>query len=187
MAIYRAQISFPTDSLLPRDELVITPHFNGDNPGALCNALKANLIAHGAVGIKPFKIKVYDALKAPPSYPLATAEQTGTQATSIGPREVSLCLSYYATYNRPSYRGRVYLPNWLLGGSCDIRPTVAQRDAALLFHQVLTQNLPSAHRFAVYSRKFRESYSVSDFWVDDEWDTVRARGLRGTARVTAKI
>lgn len=187
MSIFRAQISFPTDTALPRDELVITPHYNGDNASALCNALKANLIAYGGVGIKPFKIKVYDALKAPPSYPLATAEQTGTAAVSIGPREVSLCLSYYSTYNRPSYRGRLYLPNWLLGGSCGIRPTVPQRDAALAFHAVLANGLPAQHRFAVYSRKNRESYSVSDFWVDDEWDTVRARGMKGTARVTAKF
>ena len=64
MAVYRAQISFPADSALPRDEMSITPHYTGDNPGGLANALKANLVAFPAVASK------LDALFVTPSKPV---------------------------------------------------------------------------------------------------------------------
>jgi hypothetical protein len=187
MSIFKAQISFPSDSALPRDEMSITPHFFGDNAQALANALKANLIAYPDTATRPFKIKVYDAQQAPPSYPLATAEQTGTPPATGVPREITLCLSYYSTYNRPSYRGRLYLPYVLIGGSAGTRPTVTQQNAALGFRTVLTTNLPASHNWVVYSKKLNKSFGVSDCWVDDEWDIQRSRGLKGTSRVTAKV
>src|SRR5213595_595359 len=183
MAVYRAQISFPADSALPRDEMSITPHYTGDNPGGLANALKANLVAFPAVATKPFKIKVYDALLAPPSYPLATAEQAGTPNQSGVPREVCLCLSFFSTFNRPSWRGRLYLPHFLFGDAMGIRPTPAQTAAALAFHEVLAAGIPQGHAWVVFSRKHRETHSVTNVWVDDEWDIQRSRGLKGTTRV----
>lgn len=187
MAVYRAQISFPCDSALPRDEMSITPHYTGDNPSAIANWLKANLQAHSAVGIKPFKVKVYDAMAAPPSYPLAVAEQTGTPIATGAPREVSLCLSYYSTYNRPSWRGRLYLPFFMLGGSAGLRPSLAQRDAALAFHTALHDNRPTGTAWVVFSRKHRETHSITNLWVDDEWDVQRSRGMKGTVRSVATI
>lgn len=182
MATYRVQLSFPADSALPRDEMSITPHYSGDNPGGLANALKANLIAFPTVGAKPFKIKVYDAQKAPPSYPLAVAEQTGTPPTTSIPREISLCLSYYATVNRPRYRGRLYIPACFLGTTVGVRPTSPQRDMVMEWVPVLSANLPSGHNWVVWSRVAQQQNGVSDWWVDDEWDTVRSRGLRSTTR-----
>jgi hypothetical protein len=187
MSIFKAVISFPMDSALPRDEMAITPHFFGDNAQGLANALKANLIAFPAVGTKPFKVKVYDAVKAPPSYPLAQAEQTGTPTNNTTPREICLCLSYFSTYNRPSYRGRLYLPHVLVGGAQATRPTTVQRDAVIAFADVLAKNLPPSHNWVVYSKKLGQSFGVSDVWVDDEWDVQRSRGLRGTTRTTAKV
>src|SRR3982751_2212245 len=110
MSIFRAQISFPADTALPRDQMSITPHYTGDNASALANWLKASLIAWPSTATRPFKIKVYDAEKAKPNYPLATAEQTGTTPNTGAPREVCLCLSYFSTFNRKSWRGRLYLP-----------------------------------------------------------------------------
>jgi hypothetical protein len=188
MSIFRTHISFPFDSAFPRDEITITPHFFGDNAQGLANALKANLIAFSSIGTIPFKIKVYDAEKAPPSYPLATAEQVGSPTTSTAPREVALCLSYYSTYNRPSYRGRLYLPHHIIGGGAvGARPTTVQRDTALAFKNVLANGLPASHNWVVYSRKLQKSFGVSNAWVDDEWDTVRSRGLKGTARTLGTV
>lgn len=186
MSIFKAAISFPADSALPRDELTITPHFFGDNAQALANALKANLIAFPAVATKPFKIKIYDAQKAPPSYPVATAEQTGAAPATGAPREICLCLSYYSTYNRPSYRGRLFLPALLFGGAQGTRPTTAQQNAVIGFRTVLSAGLPASHNWVVYSKTLGQSFGVTDVWCDDEWDVQRSRGLRGTARVTAK-
>lgn len=187
MSIFKAQISFPADSALPRDQMSITPHFFGDNAQALANALKTNLIANAQVNIHPFKVKIYDAMQPPPSYPLATAEQTGTPLNSGGAREICLCLSYFSTYNRPRYRGRLFLPLFLVGGSIDLRPTPAQQAAALAFADALTDNLPATHNWVVFSKTNKQSYGVSDIWCDDEWDVQRSRGLRGTSRLTAKV
>lgn len=184
--IFKAVISFPMDSALPRDEVAITPHYFGDNAGALAAALKANLIAFPAIGARPFKVKIYDAEKAPPSYPLATGEQTGAAPQTGSPREICMCLSYFSTYNRPSYRGRLYLPQTLFGGAQNTRPTPAQQQAVVDFADVLNTNLPPAHNWVVYSRKLKQANGVSDVWCDDEWDVQRSRGLRGTSRVTAK-
>jgi hypothetical protein len=183
MAIYKVAISFPFDSALPRDKITITPHFFGDNPQSLANALKTNLIGFTPVGAKPFEIKVYDAQKAPPSFPMATASQTGTTPNSTVPREICLCLSYYSTYNRPRYRGRLYIPMALNGvTTMAARPTQGQMDNTLLWANVFKNGLPAQHNWVVYSKRDDKSYGVTNTWVDDEWDIQRSRGLRGTTR-----
>lgn len=187
MATYRVQISFPADSALPRDEMSITPHFSGDAPSALADALAQNLITFGSVGAKPFKIKVYDALKAPPSYPLATQEQVGAAPATGVPREITMCLSYYSNFNRPSFRGRLYLPYTLIGGVAGTRPSTAQQQAVLDFSDVLTQGLPAGHRWVVWSKKNHQANDVTHIWCDNEWDTQRSRGMRGDARLTQTV
>jgi hypothetical protein len=188
MAIYRAQIGFAMDSALPRDVVTINPHYFGDNAQGLADALKANLLANTQVGAtSPFTIKVYDAQKAPPSYPLATASSgTGFKTTSI-PRELALCLSYYSTNNRPGYRGRLYIPASFCGGTPSLRPSGTQQTNAMSFKNTLAQNLPAQHNWVIYSPKRNQSDGVTDVWVDDEWDIVRSRGLRGMSRITAKV
>jgi len=186
--IFRAQITFPADGVLPVDAMTITPHYFGDDPQGLADKLKTNLAAFSQIGgLKPFKIRIYNAQAAPPSYPLATAEQAGTPPTSTAPRELALCLSYYSTWNRPRYRGRLYIPHLLFGGTLAKRPSVQQMTNVLDWRTPLTSGLPAAHNMVVYSRRNDASYGVSDFWVDDEWDIVRSRGTKPTTRQTAKF
>lgn len=188
MAIYRAAISFPVDGVLPVDAMTINPHYFGDDAQGLADVLKSNLSAFTPVGAtKPFRIRIYDAQKAPPSYPLAIAEQAGTPPNSSQPREVALCLSYYSTYNRPRYRGRLYIPTVFLNGVLGSRPSGAQITEALNWRTPLTNGLPAAHNMVVFSRVNGQSYGVSDFWVDDEWDIVRSRGRKGTTRQEASF
>jgi hypothetical protein len=183
MAIYKAVIAFPFDTALPKDKISITPHFFGDNPQALANALKTNLIANAAVGTKPFTVTIYDATKAPPNYPLASASQTGTTPNSTAPRELALCLSYYSTYNRPRYRGRLYIPLNLNGVStANARPTATQITNTLGWANVFKSGLPTSHNWVVYSTVDKASYGVTNYWVDDEWDIMRSRGMVGTTR-----
>ena len=186
--IYRVSISFPCDTSLPRDEITITPHFFGDNPQALANALKTNLIANAQVGAKPFKIRVYDAQKDPPSYPMAEASQTGTPTVSTYPREVALCLSYYSTNNRPRYRGRLYMPGFIISGaSLGLRPVTSQQNNVLNFANVFKNGMPAQHNWVVYSKVNDASYGVTNYWVDDEWDIIRSRGMRGVSRVLGTV
>lgn len=188
MAIYRAQISFQLDTALPRDAVTINPHYFGDNPQALGDALKTNLAANAQIGVTtPFTVKIYDAMKAPPSFPLYSVSQASGFIPSANPREVAICLSYYSTYNRPSYRGRLYLPTLLITGNLGLRPSAGQITQALNFRTVLASNLPSAHNWVVFSRKLGQSNGVSHAWVDDEWDTQRSRGLKSTTRQLANV
>jgi hypothetical protein len=188
MATYRVAIGFPMDSVLPRDIVTINPHYEGDNPQALADAIKVNLKADSALGTNlPFTIKVYDAKKAPPSYPLYTTTNGTGFATSTGPREVALCLSYYATWNRPQFRGRLFIPATFVGSGLALRPTDTQLANCLRWGNIVGKNLPSNHFWVVYSRKAGTSAQVNQLWVDDEWDTMRSRGLRNTKRTTAPL
>lgn len=189
MAVYRVTMQFPMDSALPRDIVTINPHFFGDNVDALVNALKQNLLAWPGTATAPFTLKAYDAAALPPSYPLATATQAGTTPGNDRPREIALCLSYYTGFNRPRLRGRLYLPSRWLSGGVGLRPDAQQRTDALTFGQnVLGKNLPAAHNWVVWSPTERKSQGgVSNIWVDDEWDTIRSRGLRPTTRTEAVI
>jgi hypothetical protein len=189
MSVYRVSMQFPFDTALPKDQITITPHFFGTDPQALAAALDANLAAYTPVTGKPYTIKVYDAQKAPPSYPLATISHTGTSPTTGFPREIAICLSYYTTYNRPRFRGRLYLPAQWFTSVVQLRPTGAIMTAVLGFGtNVLAKSLPQGHNWVVYSPTEKTSKGgVSDMWVDDEWDTVRSRGLVPTTRQTGKI
>jgi hypothetical protein len=186
MASYRAVIRFPVDGVLPADAMQITPHYSGDDAQALANTLKSNLSAFAPIGAtKAFKVSVYDAQKAPPNYPLAIAEQAGTPATSNGPRELALCLSYFSGFNRPRLRGRLYIPKTFISGAPGLRPDAAQMTAALDWRTPLTTGLPGTSRLIVWSRVEQKAWGVDNFWVDDEWDVVRSRGRKPTTRQTA--
>jgi len=188
MATYRVQIGFQLDSTLPRDMVTINPHFNGDNPQALGDAIKNNLIGFAPLGpTMPFTVKVYDALKPPPSYPLYTVSNGTGAATTAKPREVAMCLSYYSTNNRPSYRGRLYIPAGLIPGGLALRPTQLQIDNVLSWKTIFSANMPAQHNWVVYSKKLGQSNGVNHVWCDDEWDTVRSRGLKSTMRTTGNV
>lgn len=182
-------MSFPMDSALPKDAITINPHYNASDPSALLAALKANLIAYNPVTTAPFTLKAYDAATPPPSYPVATASQTGTPPSSATPRELAMCLSYYSTYNRPRFRGRLYLPAWWFTATANVRPSGAIMTAVLGFAtSVLTKTLPAQANWVMWSTIEKKSQGgVSDIWVDDEWDTMRSRGLSATTRQTAKV
>jgi hypothetical protein len=187
--IFQAKLDFQYDTQLPTDAMTITPHFFGDNAQGLADALKTNLLGVLAIGPStPFKIRIYDAQKPPPSYPLAEAQNVaGNKAYGAIPREVAICLSYYSTWNRPRYRGRLFLPAAWVGAPIGARPTQGQRDLALSFKNALSTGLPASHNWVVYSRVGQQANGVSDCWVDDEWDIVRSRGLRGTARSVGTV
>lgn len=189
MANYRVQMGFPLESALPKDVVTINPHYFGDDPQGLVDRLKANLIASVLVGAAtPFTIKCYDAEKPPPSYPLAIATNgTGFKVTTQ-PHELAMCLSYYSTWNRPGYRGRLYIPvTFIAGGAVNLRPSGTQITNTLAWGTILTSGLPAGHNWILWSRKQQKGFGVTNTWVDDEWDVMRSRGLRGSTRQLATV
>lgn len=183
--IVKAQISFPMDSTLPRDQVVITPHYQGGIPDStFYDAIVNNLKSIATVGDVPFTIKYYDAQKAKPNFPLASRTNKTGSITSGLNHDVALCLSFYSGSPRPRTRGRLYIPPVFIQGQIGIRPTSTQMTNTLAFSQ-LYKSLPSGWLGVVYSRADNAAYGITNFWVDDEWDTQRRRGLKSTTRVTA--
>lgn len=98
-----------------------------------------------------------------------------------GPREVAICLSFYAVRNLPKQRGRVYI------GPLTVT-NMAERPSDALIAQIATL-VPrldainvSNFKWAVWSRVDGIFQNVTNWWIDDEWDTQRRRGLKSTKR-----
>lgn len=192
MAIRRAQIALQLTSILPRDAVIITPHYEtsgGTEDQALADGLKTRLVANSDVGATvPFTVRVYNAQGPPPHFPLGSATNVGTAPPAVAaPRELALCLSYYAGLNRPGFRGRVYLPAALLGGSLGLRPSSTQQNRVLAWGASLFNTWTGTIKPTVYSRRDDVARTITTYWCDDEWDIVRSRGLKSTARVQANV
>lgn len=196
MPIYKMQCAFTLDSLLPRDELVITPHFDdhgvGTDPQNLTDDLAAGLSAWWAVAGR-VEVTAYEVGGPPPHYPMAqtVVNPTGAPASNC-PREVAVCLSYFATNNVPRRRGRLFIPHPVIstgtaGTTPDVRPNAATRNKVGELVPVLTGLGGVDVDWSVYSRVDGQARPVSDWWVDDEWDTIRSRGLRSTTRLAGSV
>jgi hypothetical protein len=193
MAIIRAQVAFQMDSLLPRDAVIFNPHFDvtdttilGEvDAQSIANDLRT-AITTWSDNNKPVKVKIYTATGPPPHYPLAEASNTNTTPTaSAGPREVSCCLSYYATRNIKRFRGRLYVPGNILPGGFGVRPSPAQMERVMNLAPILSTLGGANVDWVVWSRLDQQARKVTNVWCDNEWDTVRSRGMRGTSREMA--
>lgn len=130
--------------------------------------------------------KVYNMADPKPRRPIgeATFDSGAFTASAAGPREVCLCLSFSTDANRPRERGRVYVGPWQTGQLTE-RPQSAHRDALGALSQGI-QDLGGANvDWQVWSARTPpagEAHKVDKWWVDDEWDTQRRRGLDPTTR-----
>jgi len=187
MPIWKLQTQIWSDSTLPRDSFVITPHFNdqgvGSDPQQLCEDLAA--VIDTWVGLPhQITVKAYDAQGTVPVFPAGEATiNTGASSASATPREVALCLSFYGGRNLPRQRGRLYLPAPYLGPTA-ARPTLAQMNKVGTLAAGFADLGGVDVDWCVFSRTTDTAHAITNWWVDDEWDTVRSRGLRTVTRVT---
>jgi hypothetical protein len=192
MPLLRFQVAAQMDSTLPRDSLVNTLYFNDqgftEDADGLCADL--NAIFRSIWYLNPTQIvtTAYP-VGAPPQYPVGRAEtDVGSSPASSCPREVALCLSFYAERNLPRQRGRIYLP---ICGST-VSPSTARPN-----NDLMTRVLSLSDAFSdlggidvdwqVYSPTDGQGRNITNAWVDNEWDTIRSRGLRGSTRQMAAI
>jgi hypothetical protein len=192
MAIARLNVAMAADSLLPRDACVITPHFKvtegvvfgGAEWDSLCQDLASGIF--GWVNSQnQVEVTAYDVQGPPPHFPLGHGiAGTGLAPASGIPRELAVCLSYFADNNRAGLRGRLYAPAIFLGGTPGLRPTAAIRAKVAALVPILSGLGGVNVDWCLWSRKSQAAHTVTDWWVDDEWDIVRSRGLRGTTRET---
>lgn len=187
MATYRAKIDFHADSGLPRDVLCVNPcYISQGDPQALADQLKTNIIAHVLNGaLNWFTIRLYDVRAPKPSYPVATAQNVVAAKASNNPRELALCLSFYSDHNRPSQRGRIYWPMAYINGTAALRPTIAQQQQVADIGKDVFNVSPGLGQWAIWSPTHKTEHVVTNYWVDDEWDIIRTRGLKGTTRISS--
>lgn len=193
MALWAAQIETGADSAFARDAFVNTLHFNGvgtflsgeTDVQSIADDLGTVWKTWQNVGTtRQVRVKIYN-LDDPKPRPIRAEKiyNAGAFPASGRPREVAICLSYYADRNIPRNRGRIYVPCELLGGTPGVRPTTTQMNEVLAFHDKLANLGGTDLEWSVFSRADNLHKKVSNSWVDDEWDTIRSRGLRATTRV----
>lgn len=190
MPVYRLQCSFQADTTFIRDAFVITPHFRIAVPGtpdpdSLCEDLAAALSTwQSATLSRQVTVKAYDAQGTPPVFPVGEAvRNVGAAAVSTTPRELALCLSFYSERNRPRQRGRLYIPfTMLTSGSPGVRPTSTHRDKVAALVPIFTGLGGIDVDWSIYSRVDDTSRPVTNWYVDDEWDIIRSRGMKPTVR-----
>lgn len=115
-------------------------------------------------------------------------------ASVAGPREVALCLSFFSVRNLPRQRGRLYVGPWQKG-NMDERPsaTIQAQVQALAVGignlggiDVDWTILSPASPLKKPPQTQAITYKVTDYWIDNEWDTQRRRGLRSTGRLVGQ-
>lgn len=193
--IIKCQVGIQRDTVFPRDELIITPHFEvaqgiifgGVEADDLADDLANAVSSWHATGAQT-RVKVYNAQAPRPSFPLAEkiVNAPNAPASSV-PRELAMCLSYYAERNQPRTRGRLYIPlaAWMTGpGSLDGRPSAGVRSRVEELVPIFAALGGANVDWVVYSRADDDARKVTNYWIDDEWDTVRSRGLRPTTRTS---
>jgi hypothetical protein len=189
--ILRLQVGTKADTAFPRDVMSINPHFATlavmTDADQLCSDL-ASALDTWMNDKREITVKAYDAQGSKPVAPIGEATvQTGVTPASTVPREVACCLSYFSNFNRPSLRGRLYIPAPWQVPQVALRPTITVREKIGQLADIFA-NLGGADvDWVVFSRKNNSSHPVTNWWVDDEWDTVRSRGLRPTTRSAGTV
>jgi len=187
MPIWRLQTSWAITSTFPRDRVVVTPHFNDagalTDPDQLCEDLADALMAWFTT-TGELRVTAYDAQGTPPVFPQGEAiRNPGTAHAVSAPRELAVCLSFFGTRNLPRQRGRLYIPQFMAGAGPGLRPTAGMQakvgELAPIFSDLGGVDVD----WCVYSRITSTPHSVTNWWVDNEWDVIRSRGLIGDERL----
>jgi hypothetical protein len=127
------------------------------------------------------EVTCYDMADAKPRPIKATAPWmfSNNAAGESVPREVALCLSYYSERNIPRFRGRLFIGPWSYAVE---RPVLGQRQNLTQLATALGAVGGANVDWQLYSPTRNAFSKITNGWVDDEWDTVRSRGLRATLR-----
>lgn len=189
----RASCSWQLGSMLPRDAVQITPCFRHQRIDPLQGTDWTQLATDLANGLNTWRtqpanqqltVRLYEIGLPPINRPKATVVLNPAQSVeSSVPREVALCLSFFGGNNEPHNRGRLYIPPTLFtGGVPTVRPTQAMRDKVGELAGIFAGLGGVDVDWIVWSKTRAAATKVTNWYVDDEWDTQRRRGLKPTTR-----
>jgi len=211
MANLRAQVVFQGKSNKPEDVFVNTYHFSSASTGqAAAEVVRDHLVelynvaapapGSGALALSlsnvisraanASKIKVYDLADVQPRIPIQFSWTLGPSesATAIElPAEVAICASLYSEFNRPRFRGRVYLGPWLSIQEDEPTtdrsrpPAVIRQRIASTFRRLIDKGA-NTQNLAIWSTVDQQMRVVTSGWVDDAWDIQRRRGQDAAIR-----
>jgi hypothetical protein len=200
MALNRIQVAFGADTGLPRDRLVTTFHLDQTNPDPTADwdgeggigADIADFFAGWTNGGREVAVRSYLVDESPASAPSGPPEWTVIRNVDVfpqsaTPREIALCLSYRGETNTARTRGRMYIPVVVFPaatGNVTQRPAPLYRTRALDVADAIAGFGGIDVDWVVWSPTYRVKSSVRTAWVDDEWDTIRSRGLQPSTRDT---
>jgi hypothetical protein len=192
LPLYRMQMSFGGDTALLKDRIVNTFHLNDGGVGSDPENLATDAVAvfqqwYGTT--RYASCTVYEVAGPPPHYPVAFHEvNNGQTPSSTGPREVALCLSYYAERNLPRQRGRIFLCVPFNNGiTINERPSTPVQQLVMDLGQSIADLGGVDVDWQVYSPTTQTSKNVTNIWCDNEWDTIRSRGLQPSNRLEATV
>jgi len=195
---YKFTVSMPVTDTLPRNRISNTFHLQhtlgslaDTDLKSMCDDIVTMYTARYGISSNEIVCKAYDT-DAKPNYPRATSVvNAGEVWLCPHPREVALCLSF-AGSNRgnKSERGRVYLMPSIAAGAAGgidfVRPSVTAMTWAMKFYTEPNASFPDLGgvdwQFGVWSPTYKKFTQTKQAWCNDEWDTVRRRGLRETTR-----
>lgn len=126
--------------------------------------------------------KVYDRAAPPMSPPVYTKHDTGPGVTGLGPRQCALCLSFYSGLNIKGQRGRIYIGPWATVDLAEFA-TTAQMNAVLAMGNALKNPGGADVVLGIWHKHTASHSNVSNFFVNNRWDTMRSRLGKETARV----
>jgi hypothetical protein len=110
----------------------------------------------------------------------------GQSGGEAGPRDVALCLSFRGERNIARQRGRIYIGPWTKQ-IMDERPPLGASAGLKLIAEGIG-NVGGGNIDWVVRSGFPlpagTNHAIKQAWIDNEWDTMRSRGLRATSRDT---
>jgi hypothetical protein len=193
MPLYKTLVAITADTGLSADKFVLTPWFNDHgattDPDNLAGQIADVFVGQsGSWCVASTEVLVTMYLHTPgdptsgPPVGSALKYKGTVVASTIFPREVACCLSFYGGTNQPRKRGRLYLPMSISGLGYAVRPGGGTMTKALTMATKLSAVGGVDVDWVVHSKANDASYTVTNAWCDDEWDTQRRRGLRPTTR-----
>lgn len=186
----KLEIGMWKDTLEARDVAIMTPHFRAVSLSpdwdALCDDLAAGIAGWCGGTATQVRVRAYDDEGTPPRAPLAEAfRNKGLAPVSGTNRDTALCLSFHGGSGRPTQRGRLYAPLYIMGLNSTgntASTTIMNKVAALV--PILTGLGGVNIDWVVWSGKNRSSVPVTDWYVDNAYDTQRRRGMPATAKIS---
>lgn len=186
---------------LPIDHITNTLYFDTDSPwtwlDAALEGLNETQIAKdlrdvfrsrqmhetgGGVEVKLYDLQ--DPIPRPVRGHANWLAATGLNTGAPGPREVALCMSFRGETNTKRTRGRIFLGPYP-ATQMATRPNATMQSDAMALATGIANVGGIDIDWCVRSGFGPSMHPVKHAWCDNEWDTMRSRGLKATGRVTS--